>query len=97
MVFQKVRYLHLEVDGDGQERALAFARAHEEGTIVVIVPRLSGSRVLGKAPGESKMFTPQELQGAFEDVFTTRQLVLGESLALDDLFSHFPVAVLRRL
>ena len=82
----------------GSDHAVGFARAFEDGRVVTIVPRLSyrltrGARAwpLGEAWGRQTLPVPA---GRYHDVYTGRVHDVGGTVALAEVFSDFPVALL---
>jgi (1->4)-alpha-D-glucan 1-alpha-D-glucosylmutase len=94
-VFQEGSYVPLTLTGRFAESAIAFAREHETGVAITIVPRLTAA--LGVPPlGLVWEDTAVRLPGKgveWHDVLTGRT-ASGEQLLLADLFGELPLAVL---
>jgi (1->4)-alpha-D-glucan 1-alpha-D-glucosylmutase len=98
-------YLPLEVGGEQAHRVLAFARVNNDKTAIVVVPRLSVPLLEGESlpliPAERWGDTYVDLPQALQNV-ELRSLCLPfiqpepgrERLALSEILTGFPVAVL---
>jgi (1->4)-alpha-D-glucan 1-alpha-D-glucosylmutase len=105
-IFLDGEYVPLAVAGDMQEHLCAFARQRGEEWVVAVVPRFvaeiapSGSmRSWVQVWGSARMALPDAAPRNWRNVLTGERLASGlgaqsNGLALGDLFSHFPVALL---
>ena len=106
-LFASGSYAQLDTDGARRDHAFAFARAHDERHVVIVVPRL----VAGLAPdadvpplgervwGDTRIITPRLPADGYRNVFTDRCVAVtldGERAAIRaaDVFDQFPIAVL---
>ena len=97
-------YQPLQVEGEKKDHVFAFARAHEERTCVVIVPRWSARLMggemrlpLGEVWGDTRVLLGDVARRELRDVFssqTARAPAEGGELRLSEVLSAFPVAVL---
>jgi len=108
LLFGEGAYIPLEGKGNLKEHICAFARQREEKVVLTIVPRLLTRLVrdvdempLGREVwGDSSIAIPGEIDGdEFKNILTGEVLkkIEGEgegTLALGEVFAHFPVALL---
>jgi len=95
-------YRPLECDGPAADRLVAFARADDSGTLLVIVPRLVAPLVtadrplpLGDAWAHTRIALPGEIAGRrYAHVLTGETVEAGSSLAAAAVFRTSPVALL---
>jgi len=89
-------YLPLHGDGSlGNDHLCAFARQHEDKTLVVAVPRLVYRLYHGGASpdwGTTALLLPRE--DNWRDALTGHTYADRDRIAAAELFAHFPVAVL---
>jgi (1->4)-alpha-D-glucan 1-alpha-D-glucosylmutase len=102
-LFTDGAYVPLPVDGPHANRVIAFARRHEERTLMVIAPRLVWPLLrdeelpLPRGWGTTRVVIPEEVgPGSFIDVLTGRDRSVGAggALALEQCLAELPVAVL---
>jgi (1->4)-alpha-D-glucan 1-alpha-D-glucosylmutase len=103
-VFQEGEYVPLEATGPLADHVLAFARMRGPEAAVVVVPRLLARRGIDDPPlgagywgTETAVVAPAAVGTAFRNVLTGER-VSGEDgrLALERLFTNFPLALLIR-
>ncbi len=105
-LFRKGEYIPLNIEGDKQENALAFLRqdAVTKESVLAVVPRfacsLMGQRVnlpFGDVWGKAQIALPDQRPKVFENVFTGETVQVPDDgvLRLRDLFTQFPVVLLR--
>jgi (1->4)-alpha-D-glucan 1-alpha-D-glucosylmutase len=96
-------YLPLSVEGPQADRVIAFARRHEERTLIVVVPRLVWPMLRGQARplprgwGATRVVLPEPSPAhTFVDVLSERGYVLDAEggLAVEACLAELPVAVL---
>jgi (1->4)-alpha-D-glucan 1-alpha-D-glucosylmutase len=104
-------YVPLEGGGDRAEHVVAFARHSDEGTVVVVVPRLVATLMRGEdfalphdgAWKGTRVVGPREvLHGRWRNAFTHEEVKArgdadGAFLAAEEVFRTFPVALLERV
>ncbi|KAF0126713.1 MAG: (1-_4)-alpha-D-glucan 1-alpha-D-glucosylmutase [Elusimicrobia bacterium] len=101
-VFEGGSYLPLAAEGPRAESVFAFARVRGGSAVIAAVPRLlsgfvpAGQPPLGELWQDTRLILPPELRGTFTDSFSGRTFEAGEAVALKDLFSSFPCALLTR-
>jgi (1->4)-alpha-D-glucan 1-alpha-D-glucosylmutase len=98
-LFQSGSYLPLSVAGTFAECCVGFAREHEDRFILVLAPRLTsriGFPPLGDRWGDTSVQLPEGFENKIaHDIFTSEVRNLqGSSLALAQIFSTLPFAVL---
>ena len=98
-LFQSGSYLPLSVAGTFAECCVGFAREHEDRFILVLAPRLTsriGFPPLGDRWGDTSVQLPEGFENKIaQDIFTSEVRDLqGSSLALAQIFSTLPFAVL---
>ncbi len=98
-LFRSGSYLPLSVAGTFAECCVGFARKHEERFILVLAPRLTsriGFPLLGDRWGDTSVQLPEGFENKIaHDIFTSEVRDLqGSSLALAQIFSTLPFAVL---
>lgn len=106
-LFKEGSYLPLKVSGKRASHLLAFARVHDEGIAIVLVPRLC-ARLLGGREAlplgadvwsDARIELPRKLNlGTLRSVLdgSTTQVEAGENsraIRAADLLAHFPVAL----
>jgi (1->4)-alpha-D-glucan 1-alpha-D-glucosylmutase len=110
-LFESGRYLPLNVEGTCREHVCAFERSINESSIMIVVPRFCSRLIPGGSglPLGQEVWQDtriiQEFDSAascYRNIFTGEVLHLDQqegnlSLALRDIFSVFPVAMLERL
>lgn len=109
-VFANGAYLPLEAVGEKREHVCAFARVLEDKAVVVVVPRLVARLTggverppLGKETWQDTWLVLADEQpgSCFHNALTGESASVAErdgtpGLAMADLLSHFPVALLQR-
>jgi (1->4)-alpha-D-glucan 1-alpha-D-glucosylmutase len=100
-LFSDGEYRPLETRGTLAEHLCAFARVADGGAALTVVPRLLARRGGESAPlgpeywQDTGLVVPADLGARFVNVLTgERQQARGDTLALGDIFAHFPVALL---
>jgi len=98
-LFQSGSYLPLSVAGTFAECCVGFTREHEDRFILVLAPRLTsriGFPPLGDRWGDTSVQLPEGFENKIaQDIFTSEVRNLqGSSLALAQIFSTLPFAVL---
>jgi len=110
-LFERGRYLPLEVQGERADHICAFERSLGEGSVIVVAPRFF-TRLIGQ-PGElplgqqiwqgTRIVLPSEVGGGrYRNVFTGEVVEpvreeAGEGLCLAEVLADFPVALLERI
>ena len=105
-LFRHGDYLALNIEAEKQENAVAFLRqdAATKESVLAIVPRfacsLMGMRTnlpLGDAWGKAQVILPGQAPRSYVNVFTGEEIQSGDDgvLRLQDVFTQFPVALLR--
>lgn len=104
-LFETGAYLPLEVAGKRAQHILAFARMRADQACIVVTPRaalklLEGATIPLISPsrwGDTEIRLPEQLiDHAAVDILTGRNFRTGARLAVSDLLSTFPVALLGR-
>ena len=100
-LFARGRYVPLVAEGVRATHLFGFARAGDEGSIVVAVPRLTvslsgGSAPVGEVWSDTLLRLPPDVKdGGWTDVLTGLEVRAHDGgLAASDLFAHLPVALL---
>jgi (1->4)-alpha-D-glucan 1-alpha-D-glucosylmutase len=100
-LFQNGEYIPLKVEGERQEHVCSFVRQYGGKRVLVAVPRfytgLSAVNVppVGKLVWENDhILLPEDALRDWLNIFTGVTVHAGESMALADLFSELPVAML---
>ncbi|HVW80470.1 MAG TPA: malto-oligosyltrehalose synthase [Mycobacteriales bacterium] len=100
-VFADGSYLPLVVTGPAADHVIAFARQHQNGTAVVVVPRLTQTLVgpgrfpLGHAAwGETAVVLGDAAAGPLTDALTGRRHEPGSELSVGEVLADLPVALL---
>lgn len=106
-LFDTGNYLPLQVNGAKRDHVCSFAWKTDELVVIVAVPRLVAelTRKASLAPlgteiwSDTRLILSKKLRGErFRDIFTGETVKVSHErnafLALTDIFSHFPVAVL---
>ena len=95
-LFEAGDYLPLLGNGGaGDDHLCAFARQHEDKTLVVAVPRLIYRLYHGgTSPDWGTTALPLPREGHWRDVVMGHTYADRERIAAVELFAHFPVAVL---
>ena len=92
-------YLPLKVEGRYKEHLLAFARKHKQTLVITALPlgtaRLPGSETTFFDWEDTRIVLPDETAGDVENLLTGAKMEGAASIAASDLFSMFPVAILR--
>lgn len=97
-------YLPLRVSGRWSEHVVAFARVAPDGsdTVLVVTPRLPGA-VMGDAAGplgdawqDTTVRVPSFVQADYQDVFAGGGGGIGDEIAVGELLTTLPVAVLEQ-
>jgi (1->4)-alpha-D-glucan 1-alpha-D-glucosylmutase len=110
-LFESGSYLPLTVEGACQEHVCAFARSIRDSSVMVVVPRFcsrlirdSSGLPLGPEVWQDTRIIPSSGTAAssYRNIFTGEVLVLdqqetGPSLALREILSVYPVALLERI
>ncbi|HEY98366.1 MAG TPA: malto-oligosyltrehalose synthase [Dehalococcoidia bacterium] len=100
-LFQKGKYTPLRVEGKRQESVCAFIRRYGDRWSLVVVPRfftklvevdglLTGKRVWR----EDRVILPDDAPRDWHNAFTDENISSDKGIALADLFSKFPIAML---
>jgi (1->4)-alpha-D-glucan 1-alpha-D-glucosylmutase len=110
-LFETGRYLPLTVEGGCREHVCAFERSVNNGSVLVVVPRFC-SRLIRDSSGlplgpevwqDTRIIQRYDTAASrYRNIFTGEILTLHQqedrlSLALKDILSIFPVALLERL
>jgi len=110
-LFESGRYLPLNVEGICREHVCAFERSVNNSSVLVVVPRFC-SRLTGDSSDpplgpdvwqDTRIIQPfDSAASCYRNVFTGEVLILDQqedrlSLALQDILSVYPVALLERL
>ncbi|HJQ70696.1 MAG TPA: malto-oligosyltrehalose synthase [Blastocatellia bacterium] len=100
-VFDEGDYLPLKVTGSRSRHVIAFARCRAKSWAVIIAPRLVSSLVtarelpLGERVWEdTSVGLPDNAPDSWRHVFTDQGLKGKTSLALSEVFRHFPLGLL---
>ena len=93
-LFGQGDYLPLSAEGERGDNLFAFARRHEQDTLVVAVPRLMHRLHLNGGPGWGDTVLPLPQRGRWRDVLSGRIHDDTARLSAADLFGVLPVAVL---
>ncbi len=96
-VFQQGDYLPLEATGRFAGRVIAFARRHEQRTVVVVVPRCAstlGCPPLGLVWEDTAVTLPATPAGDYRVVVGGGRERPAGPAAISDLFTDLPVCVL---
>jgi (1->4)-alpha-D-glucan 1-alpha-D-glucosylmutase len=100
-VFQKGKYLPLEVNGRLKDHVIAFARNYEDSWAITVAPRFLTSLIReGDFPigqrvwSDSSLSTPRDFPGQWKDVMTSQVIEDQGSLKMNEVLKHFPVALL---
>jgi (1->4)-alpha-D-glucan 1-alpha-D-glucosylmutase len=106
-LFDRASYEPVDADGARAEHVFAFRRRHEDGQVLLVVPRLVttlapdpdvpplGERVWG----DTSLVLPGDAASCYHDIFTdgcvnTLRDAGHATLRAADVFEHFPVALL---
>jgi len=101
-LFRHGSYVPLRAAGQAEPHIIAHARQDEGTTLLALAPRFACSLMkgnaelpLGNAWGGMKLPLPAGMEGTFRNIFTGELVALAsQELALNEVFAHFPVAVL---
>jgi (1->4)-alpha-D-glucan 1-alpha-D-glucosylmutase len=96
-LFLEGGYAPLDATGPHAGNVVAFARRHEGAALLCVVPRLVLGLLdagAGRIAWDARLPLPPELPREWTDVVTGAR-VRGDALELAELFSGFPVALLR--
>jgi len=110
-LFESGRYLPLAAEGTCQEHVCAYERSANNSSVLVVVPRFcsrltaAGTRLpMGReAWQDTRIILPFETaESSFRNIFTGEVLNIEQhdnrlSLALENLLSAYPVALLERI
>jgi (1->4)-alpha-D-glucan 1-alpha-D-glucosylmutase len=100
LVFADGDYQPLEVSGTYQTHIVAFARRHQNTTLITVVPRFLTSLVepgdypLGEAVWKDTYLHLPEISGELKDLLTERSMPSSSKLPIGQVLQHFPVALL---
>ncbi|HEY77823.1 MAG TPA: malto-oligosyltrehalose synthase [Dehalococcoidia bacterium] len=104
-LFQDGDYIPLQTVGKRQENICAFARRLNDTWILTIVPRLLTRLVSFGIPpvsrqvwGDDQLLLPEDAPERWHNVFTGEKLTsssMARELAIGDILSSFPVALLK--
>ena len=105
LLFARGDFVPLQVIGDRKDHVIAFARRHDESTLIVVVPRLvrrlmrgnDGHGIASSAWGSTRVRLPEGIDGGSAvNLFTaqSRPIDSGGELVIADLLDRFPVACL---
>ena len=103
-LFQQGQYIPLQTTGEHADHVVAFARHHENETVVVAVPRLCARLLHGvtllpcgeEVWNNTSVVLPQLGKSKFTNVFTGEQVTAPDgNIPAGQLFGDFPVALLR--
>lgn len=94
-------YVPLDVRGSKADHICAFARKHEELNAIVVAPRLVATLLAdgqtapvgGDVWLDTRIVIPHEFAGTYRDLFSERDVQIGESIEVADLLQTFPVGV----
>ncbi|NJN17126.1 MAG: malto-oligosyltrehalose synthase [Oscillochloris sp.] len=107
-LFAEGEYLPLEVGGARAEHVIAYARRHGDAEMIVVAPRLTallaqGEEVppLGDLWHDTRLSLPESAGTRYRDLFSGVELTVradesGPGLALSEILSHFPIALLEK-
>lgn len=94
-VFVDGNYQPLEVHGPLKQRVIAYKRAHEQGELVICVPRFFAA--LGDSP-LGHVWEGNRIEGVgggtWRNLLTDATMEVDEGLNLGEIFTDLPVAVL---
>jgi (1->4)-alpha-D-glucan 1-alpha-D-glucosylmutase len=103
-------YVPLNATGAHKDNVVAFARKHNNETVITIVPRLSasfdrktsqgpsltGSLPLGNRWNDTQIAVAE--QGEFEDIFTGERVKIENgTLAVSEVLQRLPISVLKKI
>ncbi len=104
-IFKYGNYISLESQGRGKEHVCAFARRQEENWILTIIPRFFTKLIsLDDLPCGQEVWKRDKLQlpanapVSWINIFTEEKVEVSDNekgLLLSDIFSTFPIALLR--
>ncbi|WP_346289911.1 malto-oligosyltrehalose synthase [Sphaerothrix gracilis] len=99
--FQKGDYIPLKVGGTHARHVIAFARHHQETTLIAIAPRFLTGLIqpniqpLGQSVWQDTYLEiPAELRASWLDTITDAKVAGAAQLLVGDVLQHFPVALL---
>jgi (1->4)-alpha-D-glucan 1-alpha-D-glucosylmutase len=102
-LFRHGSYLPLYASGAAAEHVIAYARQHEDKTVIVVAPRFACSLMrgdvalpMGNAWKDWSLSLPSEPQRNYRNIFTGEVVHAEGTLALAQAFASFPVAVFVR-
>ena len=99
-LFQSSGYRALKVTGKHASHVVAFVRGPENApTLLVVVPRISsriGSPPVGEAWADTALALEDVAGGDWRDLFTGREIGLGDAVPVAAILKDFPCAVLVR-
>ncbi len=102
-VFRHGTYQALRLEGEKKENLIGFTRTYKDQSVIVLLPRFSYSLADGKVElplaglwGDATLTLPELKGRKLRNVFTDEELSIDATgkLALSDVFSAFPVALL---
>jgi (1->4)-alpha-D-glucan 1-alpha-D-glucosylmutase len=109
-LFAAGTYLPLDTTGKFADHLIAFARTFNDETVIVVTPRLTANLMEGaRAPlvppdrwGDTEISIPRTISGKFSDricgvMVKSREDGENTRIAVADLLTRFPVALLRRI
>jgi (1->4)-alpha-D-glucan 1-alpha-D-glucosylmutase len=102
MLFQSGDYIPLKADGEFSRNLIAFARAYEGQTAIVVAPRFLSRLVrendfpLGsKTWQDTELKLPDQFPSSWIDIITTNKYTdESHALPVGDLLSSFPACLL---
>jgi (1->4)-alpha-D-glucan 1-alpha-D-glucosylmutase len=98
-VFQQGDYQPLEVSGQFKDHVIAFARSHNNSTLITIAPRFLTQVVqpdqypLGQVWGDTHLHLPNELS-VTKNLLTAQPITAEAKISVSEALQHFPVALL---
>lgn len=100
-VFEKGEYLPLEIEGKASGKMLTFARKYKNEWIIIIIPLVVTEifeekefRMKNDFSG-SKILIPGAAPQKWKNIFTGEKLNFQKGIALENIFSGFPVVCLK--
>lgn len=100
-VFQKGDYIPLQVNGQYKDHIIAYARQHQNQSVITVVPRFLTAIIephqypIGEEIwGDTYLEIPSNLQSAWQNTLTEETLPQGDTLTIGQILSYFPVALL---
>jgi (1->4)-alpha-D-glucan 1-alpha-D-glucosylmutase len=104
-LFLEGSYIPLYAFGEKSSHLIAFSRAREEQSVIVMVGRFYSQLmdpltlpVGDEVWKDTRLNPPEELWGHYQDVLTNAEYRIGsEGLAASSVFSKLPLAVLKKI